>query len=64
MGIQPRDWSGREIGDGRYTVRHRIGEGGMGHVYRAYDHHLKSDVVIKFPIPANPRVDLKDFLGI
>ena len=34
----------------------------MGHVYRAYDHHLKSDVVIKFPIPANPRVDLKDFL--
>ncbi|MBV8266312.1 MAG: protein kinase, partial [Planctomycetaceae bacterium] len=34
----------------------------MGHVYRAYDHHLECDVVIKFPIPANPRVDMKDFL--
>lgn len=45
-----RDRTGTEIAGGRYRVLGRIGGGRMGQVYRAYDGHLKADVVIKFPI--------------
>ena len=49
MSSPTRDRVGSEIDDGRYAVAARIGEGSMGHVYRAYDRHLEADVVIKFP---------------
>ena len=32
---------------GRYTVRHQLGRGGMGSVYRAFDHRLSLDVAVK-----------------
>jgi eukaryotic-like serine/threonine-protein kinase len=43
------DWIGLEIAEGRYKVLGRIGQGSMGSVYLAYDHHLETDVVLKFP---------------
>jgi serine/threonine-protein kinase len=45
------DWVGREIAAGRYQIEERIGVGSMGHVYRAFDRHLETAVVIKFPLP-------------
>ena len=32
---------------GRYEIRSKIGEGGMGEVYRAYDEAMHRDVAIK-----------------
>jgi serine/threonine-protein kinase len=42
-------WIGQELGAGRYRVTARLGEGGMGYVYRAHDRNLDTDVVIKVP---------------
>ena len=41
----------RVLGDGRYVVRGKLGEGGMAVVYRAHDGRLDTDVVIKIPRP-------------
>ena len=41
----------RVLGDGRYVVRAKLGEGGMAVVYRAHDGNLDTDVVIKIPRP-------------
>src|SRR3954462_10002838 len=43
------DWTGSTLSDGRYLVAAKLGEGGMGIVYRARDRNLDTDVVIKVP---------------
>lgn len=40
---------GQVVGKGRYRVDARLGEGGMGFVYRAFDLNLGADVVMKVP---------------
>src|SRR5262245_15650377 len=42
-------WLGEKIADGRYKILARLGEGGMGTVFRAYDARLETEVVIKCP---------------
>jgi serine/threonine protein kinase len=43
------DWVGATLGEGRYKVHRKLGEGGMAHVYLARDDKLERDVVIKVP---------------
>src|SRR3954467_15743629 len=42
-------WLGQELAGGRYWVVARLGEGGMGVVYKARDRNLDTDVVVKVP---------------
>ena len=49
MASQGGEWIGVEIAEGRYKILGRIGQGNMGSVYLAYDRHLETDVVLKFP---------------
>jgi len=49
MQVATSAWLGQVISDGRYTVTGKLGEGGMGIVYRATDHKLNTDVVVKAP---------------
>ncbi len=46
------NWIGQRLAHGRYEVIAKLGEGGMGFVYRARDRNLDTDVVIKVPRPA------------
>ena len=62
MSSQIRDRVGTELADGRYRVSSRIGEGSMGHVYRAHDRRLDTDVVIKFPVAPEGSGDAASFL--
>jgi serine/threonine-protein kinase len=54
---------GLEIGAGRYRILERIGEGSMGQIFRAYDHHLETDVVLKFPVAGEDTLQGADFLS-
>lgn len=47
MTVSSPDPIGLALSGGRYTVTTKLGEGGMGTVYRAVDNHLQADVVIK-----------------
>ncbi|WP_406696265.1 protein kinase [Singulisphaera sp. Ch08] len=44
-----QDPIGLSLSDGRYAIQAKLGEGGMGAVYRARDNNLQSQVVIKLP---------------
>ena len=49
MAVGSQEWSGLTLAGGRYLVRAKLGEGGMGFVYRALDQNIDSEVVIKVP---------------
>ena len=49
MSTEAASWVGHELAGGRYQVTAKLGEGGMGHVYRARDRNLETDVVVKVP---------------
>jgi serine/threonine-protein kinase len=52
MPAEMANWVGLVLAGDRYQVTGKLGEGGMGLVYRASDRHLGCDVVIKVPRPA------------
>jgi serine/threonine protein kinase len=49
MAIGSHELEGQTLGQGRYWVTQKLGEGGMGTVFRAQDRNIESDVVIKMP---------------
>lgn len=51
MATKSAVWVGETIADGRYKVLSQLGEGSMGTVFRAFDHRLETEVVIKAPRP-------------
>ena len=55
-------WIGREIAEGRYQILGRVGQGSMGRVYMAYDRHLETDVVLKFPVVRDEGAASEEFL--
>src|SRR6516165_7100166 len=56
------NWIGRVVANGRYQVVEGLDKGTMGHVYRAWDRRLETDVVLKFPVSADATVDKPEFL--
>jgi hypothetical protein len=59
--IGPNDWEGLSLASGRYLITAKLGEGGMGFVYRAIDQNIESEVVIK--IPRQAMMDDPEFAG-
>ncbi len=49
MAVGSQEWSGLTLAGGRYHISAKLGEGGMGFVYRALDQNIDSEVVIKVP---------------
>jgi formylglycine-generating enzyme required for sulfatase activity/Flp pilus assembly protein TadD len=50
MGGPAKDrWIGATLGNGRYKITRKLGEGGMGSVYVAWDANLQTEVVVKVP---------------
>ncbi len=62
MKANTSEWIGQEIAEGRYKILGRIGQGSMGHIYCAFDRHLDTDVVLKFPISTEQGTDNRAFL--
>src|SRR4051812_12283846 len=49
MDASPDRLVGMTLSGGRYRVIAKLGEGGMGFVYRAHDANLDADMVVKMP---------------
>lgn len=49
MNALQTDLSHLTVADGRYVVRDKLGMGSMGHIFRAFDTRLETEVVIKVP---------------
>ena len=49
MAATPNEWVGASLSGGRYRVDAKLGEGGMGFVYKAWDRNLDTDLVVKVP---------------
>jgi len=47
--VESQAWIGQEVAHGRYRIERKLGEGGMGHVFLAYDNNIDNHVVIKAP---------------
>ena len=56
------NWVGRRVADGRYRIIGRLDKGSMGHVYRAHDRRLETEVVLKFPVAADATLEGPEFL--
>ncbi len=52
MAMGSNDGSSQTLANGRYLITAKLGEGGMGAVYRATDRNIDADVVIKVPLRA------------
>ncbi len=61
MTIGSNDWEGLTLANGRYLITAKLGEGGMGFVYRAQDQNIDADVVVK--IPRQAMMDDPEFAG-
>jgi serine/threonine-protein kinase len=62
MANEPVNWIGRVIAGGRYRVMEGLDKGSQGHVYRAFDQRLETDVVLKFPVLTDATVNESEFL--
>ena len=61
MAIRSSDLEGLTLANGRYQITAKLGEGGMGSVYRALDQNIDADVVIK--VPRQAMMEDPDFAG-
>src|SRR5580692_5480918 len=61
MAIGSQEWSGLSLAQGRYRITAKLGEGGMGFVYRAVDQNIDAEVVIK--VPRQAMMDDPEFAG-
>jgi serine/threonine-protein kinase len=61
MASLSNDWTGQALAGGRYLITAKLGEGGMGAVYRAQDRNIGADVVIK--VPLRKMLDDPEFSG-
>src|SRR5690242_11284396 len=52
MNTRLKTWLGRQLAGGRYHITAKLGEGGMGCVFKAHDANLDCDVVVKVPRPS------------
>ena len=50
-----------QILDNRYQIIQRLGQGGMGEVWKALDRQMNDEVVIKVPLVASSEMILKRF---
>jgi serine/threonine-protein kinase len=61
MSTKTVEWVGQKLAAERYVITAKLGEGGMGAVYRAWDENLEAEVVIK--VPKRSMLDDPEFAG-